>query len=143
MDLLDEMDEPVVGELVKPPGRFMTRREKRAAKLQDMEEEVLAANLDILSDVTLMREIDPENPVMPPEWVTRWGEQEASRKFRIARAAWIAKKDMPGGLEIAKATVAALAKNRSKDSQGADRALGIGIQILMPMPAFPVMKVEE
>lgn len=102
---------------------------------------------DIVDGSLHFADLDPdtmhEMDGPPDEWVLEVGEAEAKKRFRLAKAAWRANKDMPGGIKLAADFMAAEMKARSEEKK-APAALNVAfITLNQPQPNFPRRIVES
>jgi hypothetical protein len=93
---------------------------------------LLKRSADIVEGSLHFAELDPETMAdmrdPPDEWVLEIGEQAARKRLRLAKAAWAASKDMPGGIKLAADFVASETKARSLEKM-APRSLNVAILV--------------
>lgn len=116
-------------------------------RIKGIEDELFERHAQVLQDAALFRDIDPSQQEPPQEWVDRLGKRDAERTYRLARAAWLPKKDAPAGFDISRSVVASMLKARVGRGEGAT----INIGIFMPPPdpdrtiedePYPIVEVE-
>lgn len=89
------------------------------------------------------QDLNPDAEEPPEAWIAELGEQEAWRQFRLAMAAWRSGSRAPYGLTMAKDIAVADLKAKAQAGTGADRPLGIAIQInINTAQDFPEREVE-
>ncbi|MDX2253274.1 MAG: hypothetical protein NW202_13395 [Nitrospira sp.] len=146
MDLLDDFpDEPVTvvkAELVSGKGKALTKSERNIREVRKMEDELYRDNMEIMRDAGKFRDIDPRSDEIPPEWIEELGQKEASKRFRVAKAAWMSAKTAPVGISNARAIVSSIVKARATE-KAAPTNLNVGVAVNMPMPTFKIVEVDE
>jgi hypothetical protein len=111
--------------------------------LEHQEKKIFDASVKVLDDALLFRDIDPSSDVIPGAWVRDLGLEEAQKRFRLAKAAWMNAKEAPVGIKIAKELVTGIAKARSREQAG-PRVLNLTkVVIQTGAPSFPEMEVEK
>lgn len=125
----------------KPEAIEQTENSKWLRKAQ---KKLLDKSTRVIEDALLFRDIDPGSQVPPEEWVTKLGQVEAERRFRVAQAAWMSAKEAPVGFKIAKDVFVGISKALSSDN-GAPKILNMqAVQInLAPPQVLPVVKIER
>lgn len=112
-----------------PVGRWLAQRQRK----------IFEESAEVLETALLAREIDPMEPEPPNEWVLRWGEKEAARRYRVACSAWQNAKQAPVLLKLAKEAFVGISKALAEDKSG-PRVLNLQI-VAMPgtsaVPMFP------
>lgn len=117
----------------------------RRAAIQELvriEEDIYAGDLATIRDTASFRDIDPNATEPPEEWVEKYGLEEATRRHRIARAAWLPEKQSPVGLKLANQRLLGIQKARSQENAVRQlNAVVVKVEI-GAMPAYPIKKVE-
>lgn len=115
---------------------------QRSEAIEEAEGELYQQSLELLRDASMFGQMDPEVASTPREWIQRYGQEEAAKRHRIAKAAWLPAKDAPSGLNVAKYVVGAFAKSRADAKR--PKTLNVQlIQIAAPPRAFPELEVVE
>jgi hypothetical protein len=88
-------------------------------------------------------DISPADVAPPKKWVDALGVEEAERKFRLARAAWLPSREAPAGLGIATDILKMDAKVQA--AKGAPPThLGIAIQVNVQPREYPeIIEAED
>ena len=101
------------------------------AKSTEAGERLLDESRAIMASGLAAAEINPEWDQPPEAWVKELGLQEAEKRFRLAKAAWLPGRDAPHLFAIASEFVKADAKVRAAQSQPGTK-LAVAIQMVMP-----------
>ena len=118
------------------------------ALLKKLEDNILHESLSVIEGALQFQGLDPNQDLTadaepPAEWIIKYGEEEAWKKFRMAQAAWLPQKDAPMGFKVATATAASILKARSGTKQ-MPQQLNIAAQMVFgENPKLPSKKVEE
>jgi len=117
---------------------------KRQELLVKTRDELLAESMRICRDLLAYRDIGPGAATPPEEWLSRDGlsPEEAEKRLRLAKAAWMNQKDAPVGnrhaieiaLGILKAEALTLQRPQTLNMQV--------VQVSAP-PDFPRLQVEK
>lgn len=115
--------------LVKVPGkkakkRVATKRpgrgsqEERLDAIESVERELYERNLGVVLDASYFGDVDPADmTTVPQPWISALGVEEATRRFRVAKAAMLSGKEAPTGLGVAKYIVGAFAKAKAQGNR--------------------------
>jgi hypothetical protein len=115
--------------------------EVRAERIEAVERELYQRNLEVLLDASYFGEAGDLSTV-PQPWIEELGVEEATRRFKIAKAAMLAPKEAPTGLGVAKHIVSAFAK--AKASAQAPRTLNVNLITVAVGPRLlPEQELEE
>lgn len=158
MDL--ELSEPEPAKLVQAQPQVVSAAQDAQARLQALEDALLAKHLGVLMDVAKAREVTLDDMrwstehdgAPPPSWVAELGEQEATRAFRVASSAWLNTREAPAFLALS--AKVAIGISRARAAREADRKeINIGtVNFVLPPPrpqcdapidARPVLDVSE
>lgn len=125
----------------KPEAIEQTENSKWLRKAQ---KKLLDKSTRVIEDALLFRDIDPSQPSPPDEWVSKLGQVEAERRFRVAKAAWMSAKEAPVAFKIAKDVFVGISKALSADA-GAPKVLNMqAVQInLGPPQELPRVRIER
>jgi len=90
-------------------------------------------------------DISPADVAPPVKWVQALGTEEAERKFRLARMAWLPSRESPAGLGIAVDILKMDAKVKAASKTPTAPTLNIAIQMNMSPVDYPeiVEAVDE
>jgi hypothetical protein len=110
----------------------MKARDEADLRLRHMADSIFAQHLQVISDASEFRNIDPSLPEPPAEWVEELGYEEAQNRFRIARAAWLPLKDAPVGLKISQQIVTGIMKAKATEKGGPRTLNVIAVQMTTP-----------
>lgn len=91
-------------------------------------------------------DISPADVAPPQKWIDKLGVEEAERRFRLARAAWLPRGDAPAGMSIAVDILKMDAKVKAAAKTPATQNLSIAIQMnVTPQQTYPeiVEAVDE
>lgn len=119
---------------LEPGHRWLARKQQ----------EIFEEAAKITEDVLAFRDLDPALTEPPPEWVAALGEDEALKRFRVARSAWMSAKEAPVGIKVAKELVVGISKALGESAQ-APRILNmqkVTVYSGKP-PEYQVVEVEE
>ncbi len=135
-------DKPAV--LATPQAVRVRSRSEVKQKLLEMEENVHADSMQVMSDCLHFARINPEEHAEPPsEWVEELGEARAWERFRLAIAANLPAQQAPSGLKIAMAITTSLVKARANDVTE-HGPIGISVNIdVSQRTEYPVKKVID
>lgn len=125
----------------RPLVKAKTAAEERTDRIEEVERELYARNLEVLLDASYFGEAS-DLSVVPQEWIAALGVQEATRRFTVAKAALMAPKEAPTGLGVAKHIVSAFAK--AKAQAQAPRTLNVNLISMVAGPKLlPSIEIEE
>lgn len=96
--------------------------------LAQIEDRLLTKAAAVEDAILLAKELDDDAVGPPAEWVTKWGEHGARKRFRIAMDARRNSKNAPVYLEHAKAMTMGLLKVKASRSQG-EQGTPLNIQV--------------
>lgn len=98
----------------------------------------------VTEDTLLFRDLDPAADAPPEKWVSELGTDEAWKRFRVARSAWMSAKEAPVGIKVAKELVIGISKALG-DSAQAPRIINMQKVTVHtgPAPEFPIIEVEQ
>jgi hypothetical protein len=111
-------------------------------RVKDLEDEICRDCLEIVGDVRFFAEIDPDEREPPEAWVKELGLERAKRRHRVARASWMATKDAPVAISVAKSVMIGAMKVRALE-RAAPRSLNIAVIMPVELPNFEVKDLEE
>jgi hypothetical protein len=114
----------------------------RSERIDEAEQELYESSLSLLRDAAQFGDVDPSDTNCPPAWIKKWGITEATRRFRLCRAAWLPGKDAPSGLGLAKYVVGAFAKSRADAKRPHSLNMTL-IQMIGGPRIFPEMEIQE
>ena len=137
---------PEQTQLVEPPSASIgkTAAEIRYDKLADIEDGLFADSAVILGSVMKFADLDPADlSKIPKSWIEEYGQEEATKRHRIASAAWMNAKESPVALKMAQTTAIGITKARAAAGGGGITKLNIGVMVSMPQPHFEEKEVEE
>lgn len=115
--------------------------EQRQDEIREIEDELLRKSLEIVDASLDFCKVDPTIETPPEQWVRELGADKAERKFKVAKAAWMAPKDAPCGILMAKSVSLGIIKARAAEGT-APRGLNIAVQMVVSAPHFPELEVE-
>jgi hypothetical protein len=122
----------------------LTRASKQVEEdLRDIENEILNKSLGVVAAAISFAEVDENELNIPEEWIEKYGEKEATRRFRIAKGAWKSTKEAPNGILVAMKVATSIVQARSTE-RAAPKALNVTwIQNNgVPPPAYPEVIIE-
>ncbi len=121
--------------------------EKPEDELRKLQDELFRSSLEVSTDAMKFSEVDPaaeraeDDPIFL-EWVKSFGRKRAERKYRVARAGWMAKKDAPVGILESTSMAVGIMKARAVEKGGA-RILNVGtVNMYAEIPTQPEKEVE-
>jgi hypothetical protein len=90
----------------------MTKISKKSkqTQLERIDDNMLYGSLNILDGVLDFADLNPEDEEPPASWVERYGEEDAWKRFRLARVGWLPSKNLPSGVKIASTLVTEVLK---------------------------------
>lgn len=117
--------------------------------IRSIEDEMLLEASTIVRDAMKWRDIEPSSVDAPTEWYQELKERlgdgpakdEAIKRFRVAKAAWMSSKDAPIGLKLATQVMVGIVKARATEDQ-APRPLNVAVQIVQMPAQLPSKTVE-
>ena len=111
-----------------------TESESQLEQIKTIEDGIYSQAQELMSGAMSFHELDPENPVVPKEWVLRYGLAVAKRKHRLALAGLMDSKSSPVALKLATAVHSSIVKARASE-RGAVKQLNIQVlQLTSPLP---------
>jgi hypothetical protein len=155
MDLFDELPESdqdappavVSGQLVERVQRRLTRAEKAESALEAIADSLYEDALGVIDDAMQFADVEPAElepgEAPPSKWVEQVGYEKAARRQRVARTAWMPKKDAPVGLSIALTMASSITAARAKSKEGPSTLNVTYVQITGPEPTYEVVDVER
>lgn len=135
-DWLSQLDEPPAAEVLA-----RSDDDEDDEFFRDLQATLYQQAAKITEDAMSFSEIDPASDVPPDRWIALYGIEEATRKLRIARAAWMSAKEAPVGLQIAHRQVLGIMKAKATE-EAAPRTLAITLVQGAPSPQFPEKVIE-
>jgi hypothetical protein len=115
----------------------------RQDKLKELENELFAENLAILHDMAFFRDIEPDCEEPPEQWVVELGAEQAKKRLRIAKAAWMSAKEAPVALAVSKSIAMGIIKARATEKAG-PRSLNVAlVHMVAPPVQFEERELEE
>lgn len=144
-DWLDELLQPaeivpadgdeVVAAPDDPPGG--------EALVETVTDQLFQETTTILQSALAFADIEPGATEPPQEWIDRFGEDGALKRFRIAQYAQLTHKDAPIGLEIATKVAVGITKAKLDRSPG-NRPLNVQfVRYEQTTNNFPEVILEE
>lgn len=144
--------EPAPGPVLRLAGQIepqdKTQLEKQSQDaLRALQDEIFQTSLEVSRDMMSFGEVSPEaeNPDQDPifrEWVKSMGRKAAERRYRVARAGWVSKKDAPVGILESTSMAVGIMKARAVE-KGGTRVLNVGtVNMYAEIPALPEKEVE-
>jgi hypothetical protein len=157
-DLTDEPEtetlEPQVIPVLRVVGQAPLEKNYKAEAAKDQEnllkelqEEIFRSSLEVGVDTMHFRDVDPqaEKPEDDPqfrEWRNLYGHRKALRKWKVARAGWLPKKDAPVGITEGTSMAVGIMKARAVE-KGGTRVLNVGtVNMYAEIPTLPEKEVE-
>ena len=125
--------EPLAGVTTSPPSTALSVSQR----LKALEDSILEKSLRTVDAALHWEDIDPGAEGPPQAWIDEVGAEEASKRFRVARAAWLNAKEAPVGLNMARTTALGITKVRS-----AIKASSPTLQINLVSFASPMADIE-
>lgn len=134
-------------ELVSMPDMGILAKEAHGVTLsrptlRSIEDKIFDSSVKVIEDMHSARDIDPAEPEPPAHWVRALGAEEAAKRFRVAKAAWLSANKAPVFLSLATKTAAAIMKARANQASG-PRELNLQVQFIhAPMAVYETKKVS-
>lgn len=107
-------------------------REKRLARMRDVEDEVMQRALGNVDAMLSYYEVKPGDENPPEAWVERYGLEGAMQRFQVARDARLPKAQAPIGLHTSLQVVVGIAKARGQSVRVG--TLELNARISLPAP---------
>jgi hypothetical protein len=135
------------GQLIPAPKSTLTQEEQVQSALRELENEILQESLEHISHAQawaeIAKELDPKDEAeIPEEWIAKYGEKVAKKRYRIARAATMKSADAPVALKENARVAIGILKARAHEKTG-PRILNLS---LVEMPnaiiQFPEQEVK-
>jgi hypothetical protein len=107
-------------------------KEQRLARIEQLEDEVFEQSVSIVQEVLSFREVTHDQIDPPEAWVTELGEEEARKKFNLAKSGWLPASVSPVAFKYALAAMNGIAKGRAwrvKVTQN-----NLNVKIALPAP---------
>lgn len=142
MSFLDDLDEETA--LVPAPRKILTSEEKQLEGLRKREDRILDTSMATVADINAARDIDPGQDELPQEWIAELGLAGAAKRLRVAKAAWMNKKEAPVFLEHARATALGIIKARAQQPMNV-QSLNVAFIVAAPPKAeraYPVIDID-
>jgi hypothetical protein len=113
----------------------------RHAQLLTLQDQLFAEHMKVMRDIGMSREINPDDPAIPDEWLQRFGQEEATKMHRVAVAGWQNKKDAPCFVDVSKSVVLGIIRAKATEKTG-PRQLNVNVvNMTAPPMVFPEMEV--
>lgn len=147
--------EPAPLATVEHTAEVVDEREEAQKGLRRLEDGIFERSMVVIDGVLHFAEIDDpyENidPNLPPDveqklaipqtWIDELGLEGATRRYRMAKAAYRATKDAPVGIRVASQVMTGIVKARATE-RSQRVALNVGvINMSAPLPQFETRKV--
>jgi len=107
-------------------------KEKRLAKMREVEDEVLQLAIGNCAAVQSFSQIRPSDENPPESWVAEFGVEAAEKKLALAKAGWMPQKDAPFGAIQAMQIMIGIAKARGQSVRVG--TLELNARISLPAP---------
>lgn len=111
--------------------------------IRAVEDEIHRESASVLRDALAFVEIDPAWEEPPQEWLEKYGQLEAEKRFRAAKYALMNAKEAPVGLKLAKDTFVGMAKARATEKGGPKTLNMTFVQMTRPLPVYKELEVEK
>jgi hypothetical protein len=112
-----------------------------AERIQEVQDSLLARSAEVIDAAISFQDIEENDVSAPPEWVEKYGQERAERRFRVAKAAWRNGKAAPVGLTIARDMYVGITKAQAAE-KSAPTQLNVAIQMNVQVPDFEEIDVE-
>lgn len=90
-------------------------KEETFERLARIEEALRADSFELVHDVMQFADIAPDEPDIPPDWITQYGFPTALKKFRLAKAGWLGAKEAPVAIKVAASICGNIIKARATE----------------------------
>ena len=100
-------------------------------------ERVVELSQQIVEAGLSFADISPADVAPPKAWVDKLGAEQAERKFRMARAAWLPSREAPTGISIATDILKMDAKVKAAKKTTAPATLNVAIQVNVAPREYP------
>lgn len=97
----------------------------------------------VIGDALHFRDLDPALTEPPPMWTAELGEEEAWKRFRMAKAAWENLKTAPVGLKLAKEVIVGISKAVASKTEGPRVINLVKVELPGGHVEFPEMEVDK
>lgn len=118
------------------------RQEMSLETFQKLEQELFEASMNTALATATFAELDPGAEGPPEEWIRKFGEELATIRYRIAKAAWMCQSEAPVGLKFANATAIGILRVRAADKQPSQTLNYTVVELAVAPPQFPEKEVE-
>lgn len=125
-----------------PPPPALTGREAQLERIRELEDQMLHEALEVVGDTVNFADVGPDDVDVPPEWIDKYGFEQATKRFRRMKAAWMSSKHAPVALGIAASFATKIVKARAVEKQ-APRAIGIVVMVNEPAEKLEIIDVES
>lgn len=100
-------------------------------------ERVVALSREIVEAGLSFADIGPADTDPPPAWVQTWGVEGATRRFRVARAAWLPSREAPSAIAIATDVLKMDARVKAASKGAPLPQLNVAIQLNITPRTYP------
>lgn len=140
-DLISPEDAAKIS-VIERGGSGLARVPQAAEEL--IEEQIFDQSCQVVSAAMAFADLEPSAIAPPTEWIEIYGEQEAWRRFRIAMASWMSKKDAPMGISVAMQIHTGITTARARRGETGGRVLNVGvINITLPQRQYEEQEIIE
>lgn len=130
-----------------------TAIEKSAEVIENIEDELYREGCEILAANMSFADLEPPKmafgdeeaspPGPPPEWVERYGQKKAEKRYRLAAAGWLSDSDAPSGIKTARHLVIGIMKIRA-NRPSLPRGMNLTfVQMSTSHPEYQELEVDE
>lgn len=126
----------------KPPHVSLTERQ-HAQFIEGVLLGLQQKAAEILDGVFAFREIAPDAKEPPEAWKASMSEEEAQRKFQLARSGWWPQKDAPSGVQVAKAFAIGFMKSEAAKRAGSQSLNVQLVKFELPEEVYEMIEVDR
>jgi hypothetical protein len=133
-----------MGKIVKKKQTTMTHSDLQQDGLRLLEDELYTGSLAVVGGTFDFAELDEKDlDKMPEGWIDSYGEKEAKKRHRIAKAGWMPNKEAPVALTLATKVLTGIVRARATEKAG-PKQLNINmVSMTAPLEELEVLDVEE
>lgn len=136
-EFLQEKQEPIPVEQ-----GIVSEGQQAMESIRAIENKLLEDAMQVVEGGMAFKEIDPSDEEPPAEWIMQLGTEEAWKRFRLARAAWLPQKDAPMGFKVASGVMTSILRARA-GSGHQPRSLNVAAQINYHPSKLPEKSVDD
>lgn len=127
--------------------RDESAKEKRMARIEELENEVMEEATQVLLAFLAFHEVTPNQTEPPAEWIERFGRDAALKRLALAKTGWLPTSVAPAAVTIAAKAHTGISRGRKHNLRVTQNTLNVKIALPAPTsrdnPGPTVYEVRE